>query len=371
MSYVIIIDDDPGILRLLKTGLRKAGFEVAAFENAADALSMIKMRKPDIIITDAMMPDKDGYELARELRNMPETRALPIIMLTALQQEQDALKAFRDGVDDFVTKPFSMPVLRARITALLNRSMPFIDETAAVTAKIIEKPPPATRVSTGVPNLDVALDGGIPPGSNILFIGDTGSGKSTLARQFVTAGMLSGERCMVITLDDDPAMIREILGEMLGKNSLIQYEQESMFRMVDCFSWNRGVVKSDEKFAISGMMDLNQLAAIISDAGLELGQTITDKSGGRRIIDSVSSLFINFELVLVQRFLAQLARTASSYGGVSSIFIVEEGSINEREINNVKYLMDVVIELKIQDAHMARVANMKWSKFSREWVTLE
>jgi hypothetical protein len=158
---------------------------------------------------------------------------------------------------------------------------------------------------------------------------------------------------------------------MMYSGSLAKYEEADLFRLVDCYSWNRGVVKSEEKFAISGMMELNQLAAIISDAGIELGQNVEDKAGGRRIIDSVSSLFINFELVLVQRFLAQLARTASSYGGISSVFIVEEGAISEREVSNIKYLMDVVIELKLQDSYMARVTNMKWSKFSRQWVSIE
>jgi CheY-like chemotaxis protein/KaiC/GvpD/RAD55 family RecA-like ATPase len=372
MSYVMVVDDDPGILQLIRTGLRKAGYEVGYAETAEEALTKIAKRKPDILITDAMMPGKDGYALARELRNMAETSALPIIMLTALQQEQDALKAFREGVDDFISKPFSMPVLRARINALLVRVQALKNAFLPVIPELpVKETALPQRISSDFPALDQALEGGIPLGSNVLVIGETGAGKSTLARRFITAGLQNRERCMLITLDDDPAMIRSILDGLLVKENLHQYEQDNFFRLVDCYSWNRGMAKTEEKFAISGMMELNQLASIVSDAGAELGQTITEKLGGRRVVDSVSSLFVNFELLQVQRFLAQLARTASAYGGVATIFILEAGAISERELNNVKYLMDVVLELKLEDLHLARVLNMKWSKFFREWVSIE
>ncbi len=370
MSHVMIVDDDPDILRLVKTGLKKAGFEVSEAENAKAALFKIAKGKPDLLITDAMMPDKDGYELSRELRSVPETASLPIIMLTALQEEQDALKAFQDGVDDFVTKPFSMAVLRARVTALLNRTRAFQGVGAVEPVAVVSEVPSDNRVSTGVRSLDNALGGGIPRGSNSLIIGEIGAGKSSLARCFIADGLKNGDRCMVITLDDDPAMIRNSLNSMLPK-SLADYEEGEYFRLVDCFSWSRGLVKGSERFTVSGAMELNQVAGVISDAGLELGQTINDRLGGRRVVDSVSSLFINFELSSVQRFLAQLARTAPGYGGVSTLFILEEGAVGNQEVNNVKYLMDAVIELKFEDRHMARVANMKWSKFSRQWVSVE
>ncbi|MFC1905728.1 response regulator [Chloroflexota bacterium] len=371
MNYIMVVDDDPRILKLLVTGLQKAGYEVGKAENAEVALSKIVQKKPDLLITDAMMPGKDGYQLAKELRSKLETREMPIIMLTALQQEHDALKAFQDGVDDFITKPFRMPLLRARITALLNRSRVCRGETVLMPTPDAEAPVSIGRASIGVPSLDDVLGGGIPLGSNVLIVGETGSGKSTLGRRFITGGLDNSERCMVITLDDDPLMIRNSLDNKLCTGRLTQYEKDNYFRIVDSYSWNRGVVRGEEKFAVSGIIDLNQLAALISDAGAELGQNTAEKLGGRRIVDSISSLFINFELVIVQRFLAQLARTASGYGGVSSLFILEEGSVSERELNNIKYLMDAVIELKLQDFHMARVSTMKWSKFSREWVSIE
>ena len=114
------------------------------------------------------------------------------------------------------------------------------------------------------------------------------------------------------------------------------------------------------------------MAGLISDAGMELGQSVGGKAGGRRIFDSITSLFLNFELASVQRLIAQLTRTATSYGGVTGLFVVEEGAITEQTLNNMKYVMDGTIEFKVDaDHYYARVANMKWSKFSREWVKLE
>jgi len=365
----MIVDDDPDILQLVAKGLKKAGYQVTTAENAEVALDKVSSAVPDLVITDAMMPGKDGYELSLDLRHNLETASIPIIMLTALHQEQDALKAFQDGVDDFVTKPFSMPVLHARVAALLNRSRVCNGLSPLSPTPVLEEPLLADRVSVGIPGLDKALGGGIPKGSNVLIIGETGAGKSYLSRQFIAGGLLDNERCMMIIMDDDPQMVRGSINGLLSK-TLNQYEKEDYFKLVDCFSWSRGFYESKEKFAITGKMELNQLAALIADAGSEIGQTVTEKLGGRRVFDSVSSLFIDFELASVQRFLAQIARTASSYGDVTTLLILEAGSISEKEENNIRYLMDVVMELKYDGSRMARVTNMKWSKFSRDWVQI-
>ncbi len=125
-------------------------------------------------------------------------------------------------------------------------------------------------------------------------------------------------------------------------------------------------------FALSGVLELNQLAGVISDAGQELGQSLYGKAGGCRVFDSISSLFLNFELASVQRFIAQLARTATSYGGVTTLFTVEAGAIDGQILNNIKYVMDGLIETRVEsERHYTRVVNMKWVKFSREWVELK
>jgi CheY-like chemotaxis protein/KaiC/GvpD/RAD55 family RecA-like ATPase len=366
MDRILVVDDEQSIRRLVKTVLTNAGYEVIEASDGEQGLERAREEKPALIIADIMMPIKDGYQLARDLRANPATASVPIIMLTALQGEQDELKAFQEGVDDYVTKPFRAPLLRARVAALLARSRALRGEPPLPSPR----EEAADRVTSGYSGLDKALGGGLPRGSNVLLIGGTGSGKSSLCRRFLAAGLQSSERCMAITLDDDPMMLRRGL-DMLLSESIGRYEEQRSFRLVDAYSWSKGSMKGGERLAISGVLELNQLAGVVADAGQELGQSVNDKSGGCRTLDSLSSLFINFELASVQRFVAQLARTASSYGSVTSLFVVEEGTVAEQTINNIKYIMDGVVELKREgNEHLGRVTNMKWSQFSTEWTIL-
>jgi CheY-like chemotaxis protein/KaiC/GvpD/RAD55 family RecA-like ATPase len=369
MSKILIVDDDQPIRTLVQMTLAKEGHEVVEAEDGEQGFKVAQDEHPDLIIADIIMPVRDGYQLAQDLRSHPATASVPIIMLTALQQEQDELRAFQEGVDDYITKPFSPALLRARVAAVLTRSM--IMQGKAAPEAPAPQPPTAERVSLGNAALDGLLDGGLTQGSNVLVIGELGSGKSYFCRRFLATGLENWERCMAITLDDEPLMVRRSLDGLLPK-SLSAYEGEGLFRLVDAYSWSRGTIKGAEPFAVSGMLELNQLAGVIADAGLELGQTVAAKAGGRRFIDTITSLFINFELASVQRFLAQLARTATSYGGVTSLFVLEEGAVTEQVLNNIKYIMDGVLEFKIEGGQfLAHVVNMKWSKFSRDWATLE
>jgi KaiC/GvpD/RAD55 family RecA-like ATPase len=98
---------------------------------------------------------------------------------------------------------------------------------------------------------------------------------------------------------------------------------------------------------------------------------VRNRLGGRRVLDSISSLLINFELPSVQRFLAQVARNAVAFGGVSTFFVLEEGTVDDKTLANIKYLMDGVIETRVEDGrHMLRVASMKWTNHAREWVQM-
>ncbi len=367
MSWILVADDETNIRQLLRATFSGAGYQVIEATDGEQALTLALAERPDIALIDVMMPVMDGYTLARKLRDNSLTAVMPIIMLTALQGEQDELKAFQNGVDDFITKPFSIPVLRARVTSLLARygtHRPGELEASAA-------PVSGERVGLTVAPLDDALGGGFLRGSNILITGRTGAGKSSLSRRFIAAGLKNSEHSMVIALDDEPKLIRNSLSSALAV-PLATHEQNGVFRMVDAYSWSQGNARSSERFTISGILELNQLAGAISDASVELGQSVSAKAGGRRVIDSISSLFVHFDLAAVQRFLAQLARTALSYGGVTSLFVLEDGSVTDQTLNNIKYIVDGVIELKVDDGrHRARVVSMKWSRHSREWVDLD
>ena len=118
-ASILLIDDDETLLELLGDHLRAAGYQVKTANSGAQGLLLALEAKPDLVIVDVMMPAMDGWEVCRRLR---QGSAVPIIMLTAKEQEMDKLRGFSLGVDDYVTKPFSFAELAARIAAILLRA---------------------------------------------------------------------------------------------------------------------------------------------------------------------------------------------------------------------------------------------------------
>ncbi|MCG2786231.1 MAG: response regulator [Anaerolineae bacterium] len=121
MTNVLVIDDEPVFHSLVTRALERLNFTVSYAENGVSGLSMARSLKPDIIISDVMMPGIIGYEVVRSLRREPEFAQTPILMLTAQSGLQDKLKAFEAGADDNLTKPFEPEELAARVNVLLRR----------------------------------------------------------------------------------------------------------------------------------------------------------------------------------------------------------------------------------------------------------
>jgi two-component system phosphate regulon response regulator PhoB len=119
---ILIIEDEASLVTLLRYNLEKQGFNVEDAGDGGEGLARITESPPDLLILDWMLPTMSGIELCRQLRRRPATRALPIIMLTARAEDQDAVRGLDTGADDFITKPFSTEALIARIRALLRRS---------------------------------------------------------------------------------------------------------------------------------------------------------------------------------------------------------------------------------------------------------
>src|SRR5918996_1473398 len=127
--YVLIVEDEAPLQQLLGYNLERAGFSVGQAYDGDEAQTMIAERTPDLVVLDWMLPFVSGLELCRQLRRRPATAHLPIIMLTARGEEPDRLRGLDTGADDYVTKPFSVDELIARIRAVLRRVRPaFADE---------------------------------------------------------------------------------------------------------------------------------------------------------------------------------------------------------------------------------------------------
>ena len=127
--HVLVADDDAWILRMVATVLEKRGYSVETAVDGEDALARALVRTPDLLITDVMMPKMDGWALVRQLRSHAELAMLPVIFLTALSSEDDRIRGFRLGADDYVTKPFRFEELDLRVAKTLRRTQVAMQET--------------------------------------------------------------------------------------------------------------------------------------------------------------------------------------------------------------------------------------------------
>lgn len=126
---ILLVEDDADIARMLRHNLTRDGFSVRFAANGEEALIMIDEQRPDLAILDWMLPAVSGIEVCRRLRRSERTRMLPIVMLTARAEAEDAVRGLDSGADDYVPKPFSPRELSARIRALLRRARPAFEKT--------------------------------------------------------------------------------------------------------------------------------------------------------------------------------------------------------------------------------------------------
>ncbi|WP_431304444.1 phosphate regulon transcriptional regulator PhoB [Sediminicoccus sp. BL-A-41-H5] len=119
---ILVVEDEAALLALLRYNLERQGFHVEEATDGQEALIRIAEAKPDLVLLDWMLPAMSGIEVCRQIRRRPATRDLPVIMVTARTEDQDAVRALDTGADDYIAKPFAVEALLARIRALLRRS---------------------------------------------------------------------------------------------------------------------------------------------------------------------------------------------------------------------------------------------------------
>jgi two-component system phosphate regulon response regulator PhoB len=123
-ASILIVEDEEALTLLLRYNLETQGYEVETIARGDEADTRLKEGTPDLVILDWMLPGLSGIELCRRLRARPETRHLPIIILTARGEESERVRGLSTGADDYIVKPFSVPELLARVNALLRRASP-------------------------------------------------------------------------------------------------------------------------------------------------------------------------------------------------------------------------------------------------------
>jgi len=118
---ILVVDDDRNLRKIIQTNLELAGYDVSTAPNGEEALKLLDVMQPDLVVLDVMMPLMDGYEVARRIRRHPSNTHVPIIMLTAKSEVEDKLAGFEAGADDYITKPFGPQELLARVRAKIRR----------------------------------------------------------------------------------------------------------------------------------------------------------------------------------------------------------------------------------------------------------
>ncbi len=134
---ILIVEDEAALVELLTYNLEKAGFRTATARDGEEAMLAVAETKPDLVLLDWMLPYVSGIEICRQIRRDPETRDLPVILLTARGEEDDRIRGLDSGADDYVVKPFSPSELIARVRAVMRRTRPAFDKDMLTYADIV------------------------------------------------------------------------------------------------------------------------------------------------------------------------------------------------------------------------------------------
>lgn len=153
-AKILVVDDTPLNVKLLADRLSAKGYEIATASSGAEALESVQQWRPDLVLLDVVMPGMNRYEVCRKIREDIENRILPVVMITALDADEERVKGLDAGADDFLTKPVNMPELEARIRSLL-RVKEFSDKIQSQAAELSEwNKKLESRVQTQVEQLE-------------------------------------------------------------------------------------------------------------------------------------------------------------------------------------------------------------------------
>jgi len=331
---VLVADDTKNIVQLIRYNLQKLGFDVIEAGDGEAAIAAALTQDPDLIILDVNMPKKDGFQVCRELRGNKDKRMVPIIIVSSRSTEYDKLTGYDLGADDYLTKPFRVDELMDKVTSLIagKRTVFRVSDQMASTGKNEQ----AYEPGLGDEKLDQVMGGRIPVGSNLIILGQEGSGRSTICRKFIANGILAERPALFVSVGEMPeVVIKQMDALTKGKTKLM--EAKGVFGLVSALNLQN--LKPD---------DFDEVSKVIVQAGVDIGQSIHERKGGIRAIDSVSEMMDRFGEQQVVHFLSQLVHTASAFGGVTTIFTADSAKLSPQQKENLIYLMDGVVELKIE-----------------------
>jgi len=207
---ILVVEDEPDLRELIAYNLRIDGHEVEIACDGAEALKEVERERPDLILLDLMMPRLSGQQVAERLKQAPATSSIPIIMLTAMSEERDELRGLELGADDYITKPFSMTVLLARVGAVLRRA------GVGVSAKPLSVGPLTIDQQVHSVTLDGEAMNLTLTEFRLLSALMSASGRVLSRRALISSAMGPGVTVTERTIDVHVTSIRKKLGEHSG-----------------------------------------------------------------------------------------------------------------------------------------------------------
>ncbi|MGD8817943.1 MAG: response regulator transcription factor [Acidobacteriota bacterium] len=206
---ILVVDDEPDILSILVYQLSREGFRVSTAVTGQAALTTAVEERPDLVILDLMLPGIDGYEVLQRLRQNERTRTIPVILLTAREEEEERIRGFEHGADDYVTKPFSARELVYRVRALLRRAHAEpVTPSRALRVGPVELDRDAHRAYTSGEEMDLT-----PLEYRLLEVFLERRGRVQSRRQLLQAAWNTNAQIETRTVDMHVARLRSKLGE--------------------------------------------------------------------------------------------------------------------------------------------------------------
>jgi DNA-binding response OmpR family regulator len=215
---ILIVEDEPQMLRLLGMTLEREGYRISAAQSAVATQAQLQASIPDLIILDVMLPDKSGLDVCRELRQQPATAAIPILMLSALGQVPDKVAGLKAGADEYVVKPIDSLELVARVGSLLERARRMRGELEADKGKIISFL--ASKGGLGTTTALVSVGGALAMDGKRVIVAEL---RPELGHLQTLLGLGSGEGTQgLLALDAQAILAKSITGWVIRHNSGLQ-----------------------------------------------------------------------------------------------------------------------------------------------------
>lgn len=359
MAKILIVDDEAFIRQVLGDVLRNWGHEVAEAADGAEGLAGVQAERPDVVISDLVMPNLDGIGLVSALRADPTTSDLPIVLLSGTDALSDPLEGFKSGADIVVAKADAFTTLPAAVANLLGEP--------------IDKIPPAGRlaslVTLGSPALDQALGGGVPIGHNILILGPSWLSRAIAADAFIGAGLIRGDPTMVVALASPPDELRDSIDRFLPLASA-HYEESGTLAIIDGVSAAQDQPPAAE-LALSAQPTADEVATAMTLAGQTIGQNETDLAGGQRVIEAIECLAAGGSGAKIARLIEAIARSSVAHGSVTTLFLLD-GAAAGMTTGRIERVVDATVEVRTDGMRAeARVLRAGWTETNADWIEID